>query len=268
VAGGAAYTLAPVPPAEPSSGRAEDARRPCLPGRVRFRGACVPIAACPPGRMPLSGICVRVAAPDAGVLSPPTLATNAHTEHDGTLTVYEIVPRTPDRPASYADFVYPVPDSNPIVTSGFDLDRPDREQRRGNPKNPVGHGGLDLARPIGTPMVSIPLERQEGQTRVLFEGMLFGRTVVTLHERPDGAYTAIHGHMDTVAPGIAPGATIAAGASLGTVGDSGTPGVPHLHYEVRYVRPGVDPWTLWGRDLWDNALAVPCDPRNVLPLRQ
>jgi murein DD-endopeptidase MepM/ murein hydrolase activator NlpD len=209
---------------------------------------------------------VTLDAPDAGSYTAPTLASNWHTEHNGTLTTYDVIPRDPSRPERYDDYAYPVPPADPIVTSGFDLERPDAQQRRGNPKNPVGHGGFDLARPIGTPIVSIPLEGQQSPTRVLYRGMLFGNTIVTLHERPDGYYVAIHGHMSVFAPEMVPGATVAAGAPLGAVGDSWTPGVPHLHYEVRWVRTGVDPWSLWGNELWENALAVPCDPRNVLPL--
>ncbi len=261
-AAGAGYAVAPR---TEGTERAQTRAR-CARGLVLFRGACVPRAACPPGRVALDGVCLRIASPDAGTSSAATLLTNAHTEHDGTVTSYQIVARGEGRPTDYSAYHYPVAPADPVVTSGFDLHLPDSKQRRGNPRNPVGHGGLDLARPIGTPIASLPLEGQSAPTRVLFEGMLFGRTVATVHERPDGTYVAIHGHMSAVAPGIVPGAVVDAGALLGAVGDSWTPGVPHLHYELRWVRPGVDAWTLWGRDLWDNAKAVPVDPRGVLPL--
>jgi murein DD-endopeptidase MepM/ murein hydrolase activator NlpD len=200
-----------------------------------------------------------------GPYAPPVLVSNEHTEHDGTRTRYDLVPLAPDRPTAYEAYVYPVPPADPVVTSGFDLHLPDARQRRGNPKNPVGHGGLDLTRRIGVPVTSVPFESQVGPTRVVFTGMLFGRTIATLHERTDGRYVALHGHLSEIAPGVTPGATVEPGALLGAVGDSWTPGVPHLHYEVRYIRSGVDPWTLEGTALWDNTRSVPCDPRNVLP---
>jgi murein DD-endopeptidase MepM/ murein hydrolase activator NlpD len=60
---------------------------------------------------------------------------------------------------------------------------------------------------------------------------------------------------------------VAEGAPLGAMGDSGADGVIHLHYEVRLVRTGVDPRRVEAGRLTDQAVSVPCDPRNVLPFR-
>ena len=55
-------------------------------------------------------------------------------------------------------------------------------------------------------------------------------------------------------------------ALLGFVGDSGSPGVVHLHVEVRRAREGVDAGQLPLGQVNQNAKTVACDPRNVLEL--
>jgi murein DD-endopeptidase MepM/ murein hydrolase activator NlpD len=79
-------------------------------------------------------------------------------------------------------------------------------------------------------------------------------------------YVVLHGHLDRPGPGIVAGAKVAPGDTLGFVGDSGSPGIVHLHLEVRQVREGVNLAAIEIGRLADNATSVPCDPRNVLPL--
>jgi murein DD-endopeptidase MepM/ murein hydrolase activator NlpD len=76
------------------------------------------------------------------------------------------------------------------------------------------------------------------------------------------------GHLESVAANIAPGAHILPGEVLGFVGDTGSPGLVHLHLEVRRVRPEAHVETLVTSpaSLVGEATIV-CDPRNVLPLR-
>ena len=93
-----------------------------------------------------------------------------------------------------------------------------------------------------------------------------GTAVVAVHDgevirwNPSGAPTALGGitvtyrtadgsewynaHLDTVAGGIAPGASVSRGQTIGTVGNTGnartTP--PHLHLGRRYAGTWVNPW--------------------------
>jgi hypothetical protein len=59
---------------------------------------------------------------------------------------------------------------------------------------------------------------------------------------------------------------VPAGSIVGYVGDSGSPGVVHLHLEVRRAREGVSLQSLGAGELAHNSKTVACDPRNVLPL--
>jgi murein DD-endopeptidase MepM/ murein hydrolase activator NlpD len=169
--------------------------------------------------------------------------------------------------------VYPTePWGGQTVSSGYDLGRPDALQRRGAELSAIGHGGVDLPQERGAPVRAVALRGQQGDAELLYAGPLFGNTVVLSHVVREGSstrvYLALHGHLDAIAPGLRRGQSIPAGTLLGAVGDSGAEGVVHLHYEVRLVRPGVDP-TRVDRPgaLVDQSVSVPCDPRNVLPLR-
>lgn len=193
---------------------------------------------------------------------------NGHTERNGDWLEYEQIPRRRDRPESYFAYRYPIIDGR--VVSGYDLDLPDERQRRGT-MNAVGHGGVDLAADLDTPIVMVPLEHQVGDAEVLYVGWLFGETVVTRHtlreSGRDHDYLLLFGHLDRVADGVRRGVHVEAGAPVGFVGNSGSPEHVHLHLEARRVRDGVDAWTLPGEALDAREYSVVSDPRNVLPLR-
>jgi murein DD-endopeptidase MepM/ murein hydrolase activator NlpD len=196
----------------------------------------------------------------------------AHHDRQGRLRVYDQIPRRPERPADYRLYQLPVPPlpQQSFVTSGYDLDQPDDEQRRGAAMKAVGHGGVDLAQKRGTPVALVPLEHQVGDADVLFVGKLFGNSVVTHHAVREGAgvrdYLVIHGHLEKPAAGLNQGASVPDGGIVGYVGDSGSPGVVHLHLEIRRAREGVSLQSLGSGELAHNAKTVACDPRNVLPL--
>ena len=144
---------------------------------------------------------------------------------------------------------------------------PDAEQRRGSSLKAVGHGGLDLAAPRGTPVRAVRLEHQLGEAEVLFAGELFGTTVVTRHSVSEAGaprdYLVLHGHLERAAAlRVGDGAPV--GATLGFVGDTGSPGAVHLHFEVRRVRDQIELRNLAPRELVHNARTIACDPRNVL----
>jgi len=231
----------------------------------------LPQAPCPRGTLPDGNVCVPVPDPEAGRQALAE-AQNEHHDRNGRLRVYDQIPRSPERPKEFRQYRLPIPapGKQGFVGSGYDLDRPDGEQRRGAELSAVGHGGVDLAQARGTPVHLVNLEHQVGDAVVQAAGHLFGNSVVTLHTlREAGAlreYLVIYGHLDSIAPGINRGQTLKADSLLGYVGDSDSPGIVHLHLEVRRAREGVDAAQLPIGQLTQNAKTVACDPRNVLEL--
>lgn len=229
---------------------------------------------CPDGTAPDGDACVHLTSSGAGGRFAPALA-NAHHETSGRWTQYEQIPRLPERPADYDVYRYPIPPGLPgghYVVSGYDLDRPDEQQRRGRTLRHVGHGGVDLPQRKGTPVHVVALEHQEGDAEVLYAGPLFGTTVVTRQTVREEArtrdYVVLFGHLDSIGAGVSAGSTLKDGDVLGTVGDTGSPELVHLHLEIRRVREGVDIAKVpAGGPLLADAVTVVCDPRNVLPLR-
>jgi murein DD-endopeptidase MepM/ murein hydrolase activator NlpD len=218
-------------------------------------------------------LCVPTAS-GAGEVEGAVAETNAHVDRLGRRVVYEHLPRRPELPEDYDRSVYPTGpglSGGHYVSSGYDLDRPDALQRRGEALSAVGHGGLDLPEARGAPVRVVALRGEVGDPLVVYVGVLFGTTVVLRHTvREHGrlrVYLSLHGHLDRPAPGLVPGHGLEPGAVLGFVGDSGALGVVHLHYEVRLLRPGVDPARVEPGRLTDQTVSIPCDPRNVLPLR-
>jgi murein DD-endopeptidase MepM/ murein hydrolase activator NlpD len=204
---------------------------------------------------------------------PPAAAVVAawHTDKQGEIIEYDQIPRRWDRPLDYDAYRYPVVGYPgwATVTSGYDLDLPDVEQRRGTMRA-VGHGGLDLPQARGTKVTLIPLAQQLGDAKVIHVGTLFGNSVVTLHAVREGGerrnYLLIFGHLDSAAPGLLPGQMLPAGGLVGFVGNSESDFV-HLHLEVRRVRDGVDPATLTGYRVLARDATIVTDPRNVLPTK-
>ncbi len=230
-------------------------------------------APCPPGTLPDADVCIPV--PESQDEQGAALLSehNAHRNRGGAWTEYDDIPRRPERPNRYHLYRYPIEikDNADFLMSGFDLDRPDSEQRRGGKLRLVGHGGIDLAARRGAEVHLVALEHQQGQADVLFVGPLIGNTVVTRHSvRESGTlreYLVFYGHLQAPASGLVRGATVAEGSVIGFVGDSDSPGAVHLHLEIRQVRSNVDSQALAKGELLQNARTVVCDPRNVLPLR-
>jgi hypothetical protein len=194
-----------------------------------------------------------------------------HTDKQGAIIEYDQIPRRWDRPLDYDAYRYPVVGYPgwATVTSGYDLDLPDVEQRRGAMRA-VGHGGLDLPQVRGTTVTLISLAQQLGDAKVVHVGTLFGNSVVTLHAVREGGerrnYFLIFGHLDSAAPGLLAGQVLPAGSVVGFVGNSEADFV-HLHLEVRRVRDGVDPATLTGYRVLARDTTIVTDPRNVLPTK-
>jgi hypothetical protein len=241
---------------------------------ARSKGADGMSAPCPAGTLPDQDVCVPIPGVDDLGSDELIALGGAHHDKRGRYEIYDQIPRRPDRPAEYESYRYPIPipDTVRLTMSGYDLDRPEGEQRQGRKFSHVGHGGIDLPAPRGTEVHLIALEHQEGDAEVLFVGKLFGTTVITKHTLREGGrlrdYVLLHGHLDGVAPGLARGqGSLPEKALLGYVGDTGSEGIVHLHLEARRVRDGVDLASTVPERLIANEISVVCDPRNVLPLK-
>lgn len=228
---------------------------------------------CPEGTLPDGDVCVHLVLDESG---PELLvAPGAHRDKSGAWATYQQIPRLPDRPPSYDAYLYPIPPgltNGAAVVSGYDLDRPDEQQRRGQRLSHVGHGGVDLPQARGTKVSLIRLEHQTGEAEVLYTGPLFGTTVLTRHTLMENGvhrdYVILFGHLESIAPSVHPGRAVADNETIGTVGDSGSPGLVHLHFEVRRVRDGVDLRKVpAGPRFIAEDVSIVCDPRNVLPLK-
>jgi murein DD-endopeptidase MepM/ murein hydrolase activator NlpD len=94
------------------------------------------------------------------------------------------------------------------------------------------HGGVDIAAPMGTPVVAA----QDGV--VVRAGWIgaYGYAVFVDHE--GGAQTR-YAHLSAMA--VTPGARVAQGELLGWVGSTGASTGPHLHFELRFAGRAVDP---------------------------
>jgi murein DD-endopeptidase MepM/ murein hydrolase activator NlpD len=230
----------------------------------------LPAPSCAANRLPDNGVCVHLPEDEEGAPAAET-AVGTHRDLRGDWVVYDQIPRRPDRPAAYDAYQYPVPCPPGCVFSGYDLDRADEAQRRGRGLRHVGHGGIDLAAPRGTPVILMSLDHQEQEAEVVYVGPLFGTTVVTRHTIREGGilrdYIVLFAHLDSPGPRLSPGAVgarLKPGEVIGFVGDTGSAGLVHLHMEVRRVREGTDLSHLSSAGLIDGAATVVCDPRNVL----
>jgi len=240
--------------AHPPPARDEQAS-PCPPHTVEDRGVCVPVGQ----SSPLPGGPSLIPSP------------GAHREPDGQWLEYEQIPRLPERPSDYALYRYPIePLASGFIGSGYDLDRPDPLQRRGAGLSQVGHGGLDLAQRRGAAVRLVELTHQLEPATLVHAGQLFGNTVVTRHLLQEGGaskeYLVVYGHLESISEELTPGLPLPEGTLLGTVGDSGSPGIVHLHLEVRQLRRTTVLDDLQPHQLVNNGHTVACDPRNVFPL--
>jgi peptidoglycan LD-endopeptidase LytH len=106
---------------------------------------------------------------------------------------------------------------------------------RGDGSRP--HKAIDIMAPRGTPVVAAA----PGVVEKLFTSDQGGLTVYV--RSADRATVHFYAHLDAYRPGLAEGMRVRAGDVLGTVGSSGNadPAAPHLHFEVKRMRPG-EPW--------------------------
>jgi murein DD-endopeptidase MepM/ murein hydrolase activator NlpD len=100
------------------------------------------------------------------------------------------------------------------------------------------HRALDILAPRGTPVVSADSGRI---LRVKFNA-LGGNTVYATD--PLGRVVYYYAHLDAYRPGLADGATVARGDTLGFVGTTGNApkDTPHLHFQVMRMPPDGKYW--------------------------
>lgn len=116
---------------------------------------------------------------------------------------------------------------NGIITSGFGWRRYSRRSRRGRL-----HKGLDIAAPIGTPIVA------PADGKVVFVGTKggYGNTVILDH----GANVkTLYAHNSLIQ--VSEGEVVIRGQEISRVGSTGRSTGPHLHYEVRIDGRPVNP---------------------------
>jgi lysostaphin len=97
---------------------------------------------------------------------------------------------------------------------------------QGNTSQVAFHSGIDLAAPLGTPVLAV------GDGTIAFAGQqgVYGNLVVINHL--EGLQTR-YAQLDSIR--VKAGQTVKRGQTIGTVGTSGRPSSknPHLHFEVR-----------------------------------
>lgn len=99
----------------------------------------------------------------------------------------------------------------------------------------ASHSGIDLAAPVGTPVVAMAdgvVTRIQNE----FQGGGAGNNVRVQHA--DG-YECVYMHLHSIA--VVEGQKVSAGTILGTVGSTGRSTGPHLHLSVYRDGVAVDP---------------------------
>jgi murein DD-endopeptidase MepM/ murein hydrolase activator NlpD len=104
------------------------------------------------------------------------------------------------------------------------------------------HNGVDLAAPVGTPVLACGA----GRVVLAADRLVSGKTVVLEHL--PGVYT-LYFHLSELA--VAEGQEVQAGARIGAVGMTGLATGPHLHWELRVNASPVDPRVYLMRPLID-----------------
>jgi murein DD-endopeptidase MepM/ murein hydrolase activator NlpD len=95
------------------------------------------------------------------------------------------------------------------------------------------HRAIDILVPTGTPVVAAV----SGRILRLHTSALGGLTIYQMG--PTNGWIYYYAHLDDYAEGLRAGQTVAAGDTLGFVGETGNAPIPHLHFAVWEVRPGT-----------------------------
>ncbi|HHO70192.1 MAG TPA: peptidase M23 [Halothiobacillus sp.] len=99
------------------------------------------------------------------------------------------------------------------------------------------HWGVDLAAPIGTPV----LAAGDGRVQSIGWRNGYGKVIFLQH---DGGYTTVYGHLSRFNANLKRGSRVKKGDIIGYVGMTGDATGPHLHYEFRINGVPKDPLTV------------------------
>jgi murein DD-endopeptidase MepM/ murein hydrolase activator NlpD len=100
------------------------------------------------------------------------------------------------------------------------------------------HDAIDIPAPRGTPVLSA----SRGRVLKLFTSKAGGLMVYAAD--PSERFILLYGHLDGYAPGLADGAPLSRGQTIGFVGTTGNapPNLPHLHFAVARSQNISDWW--------------------------
>ncbi len=171
----------------------------------------------------------------------------------------------------HKDQVRSTPSFCPLQGGDFVLTSPFGRRRSPFTREFEFHSGLDLAAPVGKPVVS------PADGVVVFAGIYpMGRSIhwwrlgnVVMVRNGDG-FVTLFGHCNEVK--VRTGQKVKQGDVLATVGNSGWSTSPHVHYEVRRRLEGggwvpVDPLIYILDHRWQNEERMLLQARNAPPAR-
>lgn len=160
--------------------------------------------------------------PDGGVIEAPELPAGAQTPpQEGPTPSPDTSAATPplttgeQRSTSAADGATALPVHGYVITAPYD--------QAGN-WSTGHHTGVDLAVPVGTPVMSV----RAGVVIMSTTDAKYGTYVLIRHA--EHQYT-LYAHLSR--PEVEQGATVSAGQEIGLSGATGNVTGPHLHFEVR-----------------------------------
>lgn len=99
-------------------------------------------------------------------------------------------------------------------------------------ETPYLHKGVDLAAPIGTPVVAAA----PGTVTRAERAGTYGNLVTVRHAN---GFETRYAHLSAI--DVTEGQQIQAGQAVGKVGSTGNSALPHLHFEVRHGEQAIDP---------------------------